>query len=63
MLGSQIVNLSAALSAVRDTDIALETALLSNNQLLQQSTLLSLSITNFQNQDVLNLLKSAVTRF
>jgi flagellin len=63
VLGSQIVNLSSALSAVRDTDIALETALLSNNQLLAQSTLLSLSITNFQNQDVLNLLKSAATRF
>lgn len=62
VLDDQIENLSSALSAVRDTDVALETALLSNNQLLEQTTLQALAITNFRNQNILDLLKSAATR-
>ena len=54
-----IENLSESLSAVRDTDIAVETALLTNNELLQQSAFEALSIINLRNSRVLNLLRAA----
>jgi len=63
VLDSQIENVASALSAVRDTDLALESALLANNQLLEQTTLQVLSISNLRNQDVLSLLRSASIRF
>ncbi len=63
VLSSTMENVSSALSAVQDTDVALETALLANNQLLRQTTFQALSITNLQNQDVLSLLKTTAARF
>lgn len=63
VIDSTMVNLSSALSSVRDTDLALESALLSNNQLLQQSATEALSVTNFKNAGILNLLKNAAARF
>lgn len=63
VVGSTIENLSSALSAVRDTDVALETSLLTKNQLLQQSALETLSFINLRNGNVLNLLKSALQEF
>ena len=59
VLDSQITNISSTLSAVQDTDVATESALLARNQLLLQSTFQSLSISNLQNQSVLSLLKIA----
>lgn len=59
LLDSTIENTSDALSDIMDTDLALESALLSNNQLLQQTTLESLSITSMRNNDVLSLLRTA----
>jgi flagellin-like hook-associated protein FlgL len=41
----------------------LETALLTRNQLLQQSALQALSITSFKNQDVLSLLERVADRY
>lgn len=58
VLGATIEHTSAALSDIVDTDLALETALLSSNQLLRQTTLESLSITAMRNEDVLSLLRS-----
>ena len=58
VLSSTIVNLSTALSSVQDADLALESALLTNNQLLQQSAFEALTISALQNQNVLNLLKN-----
>jgi len=56
VLSSKMENLSSALSAIQDTDIALESALLANNRLRQESTLQVMAIINLQNQSVLNLL-------
>jgi len=63
VLAKQSENLSLSLSAIQDTDVAVETAQLSNNLLLQQSAFQALSITTLQNQGVLNLLSSAASRF
>ena len=63
VLSSTMENLSSALSSVQDTDVALETALLANNQLLMQTTYEALSITNLQNQGVLSLLRSTAAGF
>jgi flagellin len=63
VVGKTIENLTSALSDIRDTDVALETALLTNNQLLQQSAFSALAITNLQGQGVLSLLQNAASRF
>jgi flagellin len=63
VVGKTIENLTSALSDVRDTDVALETALLTNNQLIQQSAFSALAITNLQGQGVLSLLQNASSRF
>jgi flagellin-like hook-associated protein FlgL len=62
VVDSTTTHLSDALSAIQDTDIALETAKLTQNQLLQQSALEALSITSFKNQDILTLLARAAAR-
>ena len=58
MMSSMIENLSSALSAIEDTDYALESAKLANNLLLRESTLSALAIANSQDQAVLGLLQS-----
>lgn len=58
LLGSQTINLSSALSSIQDVDVALETALLSRNQLMHQTTLQALSVSSLQQQNVLGLLQS-----
>jgi len=63
VLDSSIEHFSSALSDVLDTDLALETALLTKNRLLEQSAFEALAITSLRNQDVLGLLKNAATRF
>lgn len=63
VLASQIEHMSAALSSIQDVDIALETALLSNNQLLQETAYEALSISSLQNRGVLSLLQSTVLQF
>lgn len=63
VVGKTIENLTSALSDVRDTDVALETALLTNNQLIQQSAFSALAITNLQGQGVLSLLQNAASGF
>jgi flagellin len=63
VLAKTTENLASALSAIQDTDIALETAKLTNNQLLQQSAFQALSITSFRNQDLLGLLQRTATLF
>lgn len=62
VLAKQSENLSSSLSAIQDTDVAVETALLANNQLLQQAAFQALSITALQNRDVLSLLTSTAAR-
>jgi flagellin-like hook-associated protein FlgL len=59
VLTSTIENLSESLSQIEDADVALETALLTNNQLLQQSTFQALSIASLENANVLGLLQAA----
>ncbi|MEO2045109.1 MAG: flagellin [Pirellulales bacterium] len=56
-------NTTTALSAIQDVDIGLETALLANNQLLQQATLESLKISTLNKSSVLNTLKTIAARF
>ena len=63
VLNSQTTNLTSALSAIQDTNVAVETALLTNNQLMQQATLQALSISSLQDQSVLSLLQSTAIRF
>jgi flagellin len=63
MLTSVIENTSSALSAVQDADIALETALLSRNQLLQQTSFEALSISNLKDASVLALLRAVALRY
>ncbi len=53
-------NVSSALSAIRDVDVAMESALLSQNQLLQKTALEALSLTGLRNDDVLALLQRTV---
>jgi len=62
VLDSSIENMTSALSDIQDTDLALESALLANNQLLRQTTLEALSISNLQGADVLSLLQTSTTR-
>ena len=63
VLSSTIENTSAALSAVEDADVALETALLANNQLMQQAAYQALSISAMQYDSVLTILQSLASRF
>ena len=63
VLSSVIENTSAALSSIQDVDVALETALLSNNQLLQETAYQALTINNLNQSSVLDLLKSIAFRF
>lgn len=62
VLAGVIEHTSEALSAIVDADVALESALLSNNQLLQQTAYQALSITGLQNQEVLSLLQASAAR-
>ena len=55
-LGATLENLSAAESAIRDTDFALETAELTRKQIMNQAATQSLAIANSQPQAVLSLL-------
>ncbi|MEZ4575950.1 MAG: flagellin [Vampirovibrionales bacterium] len=52
-----VENTAAAESRIRDADIALETATLTKNQILQQSTIAILSQANAQPQAALQLLQ------
>ncbi|MGE3315308.1 MAG: flagellin [Planctomycetaceae bacterium] len=63
VLESQEEHLSTALSDVQDTDIALETALLTRNRLLEQTALEALSVASVRQQDILGLLRNAATRY
>jgi flagellin len=63
VLTSMIENTSAALSSIQDVDVALETALLSNNQLLQETTYQALTINNLNQNNVLDLLKTVAFGF
>lgn len=62
MLGAQQEQLSAAYQDVMDTDVAVETARLSRNQLLKESALQALQVSLLDNSHVLQLLQSAVMR-
>ncbi|MCA8948708.1 MAG: flagellin FliC [Planctomycetes bacterium] len=55
-LSIQVENLSAAESRIRDVDVALETAELTRNSILQQASISILSQANQQPQAALNLL-------
>ncbi len=59
---SMIENSASALSAIQDTDVAIESAQLANNLLLQESTLNVLSIANSRNESVLTLLNAIAFR-
>jgi flagellin len=63
VLSSVIENTSAALSSIQDVDVALETALLSNNQLLQETTYQALTINNLNQNNVLDLLRTVAFGF
>ncbi|MFO1023311.1 MAG: flagellin [Planctomycetales bacterium] len=63
LMANQATDTQEALGAITDTDIAVETAALTNNQLLQQTTLEALAITNMQQQGVLQLLRQAASVF
>jgi len=56
-LGIQVENLSAAESRIRDVDVALETAQLTRNSILQQASIAILAQTNAQPQAALTLLQ------
>lgn len=56
-------NVSSALQSINGTDVALESALLANNRLLQQATYQSLQMFSERGQDVLALLKATAARF
>ena len=56
-------NTSDALSSIQDVDVGLETALLANNQLLQQTAYEALSISTLNGSKVLDLLRSVTLRF
>ena len=55
-LGIQVENLSAAESRIRDVDVALETARLTRNSIVQQASISVLSQANAQPQSALTLL-------
>lgn len=59
LLDTMQTNTQAALDDIQGTDVALETTLLSNNQLIQQAALQALSVVNYQSSSVLGLLQSA----
>ncbi len=63
ILSSSIENTSSALSAIQDVDVGLETALLANNQLLQQTAYEALTISNLNKNNVLDLLRSVTYSF
>lgn len=56
-------HVSSAFNAIAGTDVALETSLLANNQLLQQATVQSLAMFQQQRQTVLTLLTSLASKF
>jgi flagellin len=56
-IGVQVENLSAAESRIRDVDVALETAQLTRNTILQQASIAVLAQTNAQPQAALSLLQ------
>ena len=56
-LAIQVENLSAAESRIRDVDVAYETAQLTRNSILQQSSIAILSQANAQPQSALSLLQ------
>ncbi|MBW3600697.1 MAG: flagellin [Planctomycetes bacterium] len=58
VMSSIIENTSAALSSIQDVDIALETALLSNNQLLQETAFQAVTISTLSKNNVLGLLQT-----
>lgn len=58
VVSSTIENLTSSLSAIRDTDVAKETALLAKNRLIELSALEATSIINQRSSSVLNLLRS-----
>jgi flagellin len=55
-------HVSKAFNAIAGTDVALETTLLANNQLLQQATVQSLAMFTQQRQTVLSLLTSLASK-
>jgi flagellin-like hook-associated protein FlgL len=63
VLSAVIENVSSALSSIRDADLATESALLSNNQLLLQSAVQAATIINLKNSNVFSLLQSVAQRF
>ena len=56
-LGVQVENLSAAESRIRDVDVAIETAELTRNTILQQASISVLSQANALPQSALSLLQ------
>jgi flagellin len=63
VLDAQMTSMSKALSDLQDTDVAYETSRLTNNQLLQQTTIEALSIANDNQNNVLTLLQRASLNF
>jgi flagellin len=63
VLASVQENTTAALSDIQDVDVGLETAILANNQLLQQTTLEALQITTLNRSNALSLLQTVAASF
>lgn len=59
LLDSMQTHTQAALEEIQGTDVALETTLLNNNQLIQQAAIQALAVVNLQSSGVLSLLQSA----
>ncbi len=59
LLDTMETNTQAALEDIQGTDVALETTLLTNNQLIQQAAIQALSVVNLQGSSVLSLLQTA----
>jgi flagellin len=59
VVDAQVEQTTSALSSIQDTDVAVETALLSSNQLMQQTTFQALQISGLSNSNVLSLIQSA----
>jgi|GEM_PF-1662616 len=59
VLNKTIENSKSALSSIQDADVALESALLTRNQLLQSTTLEALAVSNLQGQGILNLIRNS----
>ncbi|MAG94765.1 MAG: hypothetical protein CMJ48_13630 [Planctomycetaceae bacterium] len=62
VISAQIEHTTAALSDIEDTDVARETAVLANNQLLQQTTFQALNIVGMTNSNVLSLLQTTAAK-